>query len=218
MFELFASHFHNADKKNFDGDLAEKPWVILLESRDSGEIRGFSTLSLMNRSIDGIPVKVVFSGDTIIHRDYWGGLELPRVWLDFVYSHTREDREARWYWYLISKGYKTYRFLPVYFYHFYPRYDRGIPAFEQKLLDAFAEFKFPGQYDPETGVIKTCRDYLKPGVAEVTSRRLKDPHIKYFVEKNPGYYLGDELACIAELSETNLKPFGHRLLKGCWRI
>lgn len=215
MFELLTYYFANVEWRNFERDLAEKNWVIILESRKTGQIQGFSTILLLERVIEGETVKAVFSGDTIIDRHYWGEQELARVWLNFVYSLVKEFQGIKFYWYLISKGYKTYRFLPVYFYEFYPCYNRVTPAFEKKVLDIFGQLKFPGQYNAETGIIsfETLCDYLKPGIADITAARLKAPHVRYFAEKNPGYRLGDELACITELSEANLKPAGHKLLK-----
>lgn len=215
MFELLAFYFENIAWLNFTRDLAEKNWVILLEDHETGQIQGFSTIMLLESVIEGKKVKAIFSGDTIIDRNYWGELELARVWLNFVYNLAKEFRSTKFYWYLISKGYKTYRFLPVYFYDFYPCYDRVTPAFEKNVLDTFGQLKFPAHYDTETGIISfnNPSDYLKPGVADITPGRLQDPHVRYFTEKNPGYRSGDELACITEISVANLKRPGHKLLK-----
>lgn len=104
-------------------------------------------------------------------------------------------------------GYKTYRFLPVYFKEFYPNYITPIPFFEKKVLDTAGTLKFPGEYDPNTGIIKFKRqtESLKPGIAEITSGRINNPHIKFFLEKNSGYQRGEELACLTELKPENYR-------------
>ena len=43
--------------------------------------------------------------------------------------------------------------------------------------------------------------------------RQDDPHVHYFLERNPGYAEGDELVCLAEVSLANTHGIGHRWLK-----
>ena len=161
------------------------------------------------------PVVAYFSGDTIIHRDDWGSPELPRTWIHHAMDLARREQGARVYWYLISSGYKTYRFLPVFFREFYPTWERPTPPEVQRLLDELGRQKFGAQYDPGRGVIRFREAApLRQGVAEVTERRLKDPAVAFFVQANPGHGEGDELACIAELNPANFTPAGLRMLGG----
>lgn len=214
MFELMTAYFDGVNRTMFDEDLREKRWVILLHDYITGEIEGFSTQMILERTIDGADFKAVFSGDTIIHKDYWGDSELVRIWGRFIVSLIQKYREAKLYWFLISMGYKTYRFLPIFFKEFYPRYDKPIPPFEKRLLDIFGNMKYPQEYNSKLGIIHPmkAKAYLKPGVADINSHLLKNPHINFFLRKNPLYHEGDELACIAELTEGNLKPIAYRII------
>jgi hypothetical protein len=214
MFHLMASHFDNVTPDTFERDLDEKRWVVILRDHQSGEVQGFSTMKLMEAIVDGQPIKAVFSGDTIVGRDYWGETELATVWGAFVLSLVEAHRDVRFYWFLISKGFRTYKFLPVYFKSFYPRHDTPTPAFEASLLETLSEQKFPGRFDPATGVIRFDgpKDRLRPELAEVVSGRLNDPHVAYFLAQNPGYAEGDELACVASLAPDNLRPIAQRVV------
>ncbi|MBM3266203.1 MAG: hypothetical protein FJZ01_01025 [Candidatus Sericytochromatia bacterium] len=214
MFDLLAQHFEGVSRPTFDRDLAEKQWVVMLRDQQTGELQGFSTLMILDAIVQGTPIRAMFSGDTIVHRDYWGEPELATVWGNFVLSLIGTQDGVRFYWFLISKGYRTYKFLPVYFERFYPRHDQPTPKFEADVLRTLAERKFPGLYRPERGVIRfeKRRDRLKPDLAGVNDLRLADPHIRFFLERNPGYINGDELACVAELSEDNLRPIARRIL------
>ncbi|MBI6545489.1 MAG: hypothetical protein HY692_01765 [Cyanobacteria bacterium NC_groundwater_1444_Ag_S-0.65um_54_12] len=213
MFDLMRAHFDNVAREQFEYDLYEKQWVIVLCDRQNGEIQGFSTLLLLNACCQGIPVKAVFSGDTIVHRDYWGEPELAGVWGNFVLSLINSHDGSKFYWFLISKGYRTYKFLPVYFHCFYPRHDQPTPSFESELIATLATSKFGAAYVPEEGVIRfnQPKDHLRPQFATVSDLRSNDPHVSFFLERNPGYRNGDELACIAELSEENLQPIAKRI-------
>lgn len=214
MYELMAAHFDNVERATFEQDLLEKRWVVLLRDRQLGELQGFSTLMVLDAVVAGDPIKAVFSGDTIVHREYWGETELASVWGKFIFSLIQSYRGTKFYWFLISKGYRTYKFLPVYFKEFFPRYDRRTPEFEAELMATLAELKFPGHYDPERGILRFAgaKDRLAPELAEVSELRLNHPHTRFFHERNPGYVHGDELVCLAELNEENLQPIARRIL------
>lgn len=213
MFDLLTLHFDGVERKTFEEDLEEKSEVIILRD-PADKIQGFSTLMLLEQIVDNEPIKAVFSGDTIIHKEYWGETELLKVWGRYTISLIEKNEDVKLYWFLISMGYKTYRFLPIFFYEFYPRYDKPIPEYEKKVLDAFASQKFPIEYDSKTGVIHfdNPKAHLRPGVAEIDDKRLKNSHIKYFAERNPLWEQGDELACIARLSKKNYRPAAYRMI------
>lgn len=214
MYALLADYFANVTRPHFEADLAEKEWVILLTDTATGQIQGFSTLMRLSATVDEQPIVAFFSGDTIIHPDYWGEAELPRLWGRHVFSLAETMPEARVYWFLISSGYKTYRFLPVFFREFYPTYRCPTPPAVKRVIDALARIKFPSEYDPDRGVIRFAEAVpLRPGVAEVTARRLKDPHVAFFVAANPGHAHGDQLPCLVELTRTNLTAAGRRMLE-----
>ncbi len=214
MYALLADYFVNVTRPHFETDLAEKEWVILLTDTATGQVQGFSTLMRLQITMDNQPIVAFFSGDTIIHRDYWSEVELPRLWGRHVFSLAETlCGQARVYWFLISSGYKTYRFLPVFFREFYPTYLRPTPPRVKRILDALACLKFPSEYDAGQGIIRFAQAApLRPGVAEITERRLKDPHVAFFVAANPGHAQGDQLPCLVELTQTNLTPAGRRMM------
>src|SRR5213075_2399216 len=109
------------------------------------------------------------------------------------------------YWFLICSGYKTWRFLPVFFREFYPNATIETPDRVRRILDALAAQKFGGEYCRESGIVRfRTATPLRRGVATVTDQRLRDPHIAFFTRVNPGHSHGDELACLAEVSRANL--------------
>jgi hypothetical protein len=215
MFSLIDRYFAGMSRANFDADLNEKQWVIQLLDSATGAIRGFSTQALWELDVDGRQVSAVYSGDTIIDRDHWGSNSLAQLWGQFVTSLIDERPDSELVWFLITMGYKTYRFLPIFFREFYPRCDAPTPGWAKAIIDAAARFKYASTYDASVGIIRagptTCR--LRPGVADVTAERLRDPHVRFFAERNPGHARGDELCCIAPLERANFTGVAHRLLR-----
>lgn len=213
MYRLLHEYFANTSPERFAADLSEKEWAILLTD-EGGELRGFSTLMRLEGEAAGEPYVAFFSGDTIIHRDFRRETLLPRLWARHVFALAEQVRDRRVWWFLISSGYKTYRFLPVFFRVFHPAFDRPSSAGMRAVLDDVAGRKFPREYDPSTGIIRLREPSpVRPGVAEITSERLGDPHVAFFAAVNPGWSQGDELACLAEISRTNLTPAGARMVK-----
>lgn len=206
MWDLMARYFRDADRSAFERDLAGKRWAILLRDGE-GNMRGFSTLDLMDADLCGRPVRAVYSGDTIADRPYWGTSALPRAFLRFVARHTGVDRDgAAWYWFYVCKGYRTYRFLPVFYHQFYPRPGKTTPCVDQAVMDMLAVRRFGGAYDRTTGVVRVLGDYaLRSGVGDVTAERLRDPFVDFFQRRNPGWPQGDELVCLAPLGRDNLR-------------
>ncbi|MEK6828145.1 MAG: hypothetical protein AABX78_02240 [Nanoarchaeota archaeon] len=206
MLHLLKIYFDNVKEALFFKDLSEKEWVIIFEDIANGEIQGFSTQTLIDAEIDTISIKALFSGDTIIDKNYWGSRELPRVWGKLVSSLMKKFEGIKLYWFYISKGYMTYLLMPRYFHNFYPKYDSEIPEFEKKVLDTLASKKFGSGYDSKRGIVTIeFNYYLRMEVGQITEDLLKDPNIRFFKSRNPNYIKGEELACLVKLTEDNMQ-------------
>lgn len=214
MFALMDRHYENMNWSTFLADLDEKDWVILVMDTRTNTLSGFTTLALLDVDVEGRPVKVLYSGDTIVAREHWGDRALTRAWGRLALELIDTLSEAEFYWFLISKGYKTYRFLPLFFHEFFPRYDLRTPEWAREVLDSIAFHKFPDTYDAYRGVVRAHagKDRLRAGVADMTAERLADPHVHFFAQRNPGHARGDELCCIAPLTRANFKPMAYRVI------
>lgn len=214
MFALMERYYQNVTQERFRADLAEKRWAILLSDPHTNQLCGFSTQMLLSLPVGGHGVSMLFSGDTIIAPEYWGDVALSHVWGQLALSLIDAHASSPLYWLLISKGYKTYRFLPLFFHEFYPRHDAATPDWASAMIDAFGRAKFPGDYDPLRAIVRAGKgkDRLRAGVADLTEQRLHDAHVRYFVQKNPDYASGDELCCIAPLTRENFTAAAYRVI------
>lgn len=212
MFALLSRYYANTDADRFEHDLNEKESALLLHDRVTHDMVGFTTLMRVPTRVDERDVIGIFSGDTIIDRAYWGEGELSRTWLRHVFQLRDQAPHAEVYWFMIVSGHATYRFMPLHFKAFYPTCKRPTPPAMQRRIDALALKKFPDEYDPTTGIIRPVEaSPVLPGVADITGRRRKNPHIAFLVSRNPGYARGDEMACLARISEDNLTRIGERV-------
>lgn len=212
MYEVFERHYDSTTWSRFNQDLAPKHWVLLLRD-ECLSLRGFSTLQVYERQHQGESCRILFSGDTVIDRDHWGKQELAFNWLRLAGRLKGERPDLRHFWFLVSKGHRTYRYLPAFAQRFFPHWREPIPAFEAGLLESLAADHFGAHFAPGTGVVRfsESQGHLRTSLAEISARDLRLDSVRYFLARNPGYARGDELCCLCELEPGNLKSIGRRL-------
>ena len=237
MFEIMTRYYDNVDFAEFKRDLAAKDRVILLlekqcasvqattpqcsrspgpsqiattvvGSRDS--IQGFSTLKHLVYKIDGKKVRGIFSGDTILEKKHWGSRVLGKAFLAHLFKQRLKNLRVPLYWFLISKGYKTYLLMANNFAEHYPRFESDTPGPMQSLMDRAYGDLYPENYHPASGLIlfskNTCK--LKSSVASIETAKLKsNPRVDHFEKLNPGWEKGNELCCVAKM--TLSMPFNY---------
>ena len=213
MFALLAAHFAGVDRTTFDRDLDEKSCAILLEDH-AGVLRGFSTMLVYESVVGGTAVSVIYSGDTIVERSWWGSPVLARTWIAAALKAAPAGEAREVYWLLLTSGFRTYRFLSVFFRDFCPRFDMATPARDAELLDVLARERFGGQYDAAAGIVRFVQpQILAPDLITLPQGRMPDPHIAFFLDRNPGFVRGDELVCLTRIDERNLTAAGRRMAR-----
>lgn len=213
MLALHAANFSNVSRERFMADLEGKDWVILLV-KPGGGIAGFSTQELMPAVRAGSPVRFLFSGDTVVERAYWNTPLLAGCFGHLMLRLMETHAGSELYWFLISKGFRTYRFLPVFFEQFWPSPDRETPPEMEALLASVATRRFGAAFDRVSGIVRVQGgDCLAPELADVPETRLHDPHVAFFLARNPGHAHGDELACLAPIRRDNLNILAHRVIR-----
>jgi hypothetical protein len=204
MWRLFERYYDEVDRSAFVRDLREKHDVLLLLDRDRRSLAGFSTIQSYTRVVAGQRVVAVFSGDTICDERYWGQRALHSAFLKYVLRVKIANPFTPVYWFLISKGYKTYLLLARNFVEFWPRHDRPTPLWQSQVLDALAGEKYGDAWQPDRGILHfaTPQGRLRGGIAPIGSHELQDDHIRFFDQRNSRAVHGDELCCLGRIDAT----------------
>lgn len=213
LFSLMFRHYDDVNENTFLNDLADKHHAILFYDKELKQLRGFTTLKILQLTPHEEHI-CLFSGDTIIEKKYWGSVQLPRLWCVYINAMKKWYPGKKIYWLLTAKGYKTYRFISVFFRDFYPHHHRKFSQLKE-LLDNYASLQVNDRYDPKTHLIDggKTKDRLKPGVGDINNERNQDAHVKFFFNTNPNWVNGTELASIVEVSENNLTNLGKRMFQ-----
>jgi hypothetical protein len=207
------AHFCGVSPQQFRRDLDEKNWAILITDEE-GRLRGFSTILFYATVFEGRQLHVVYSGDTIVDTGARADAALARTWIAAI-NRLREQSGAKAvYWLLLTSGFRTYRFLPVFWRKFWPRHDAPTPPDLQRLLCGLARERLGECFDPDSGIVRFQHPQpLQDELLEIPAGRLADPHVAFFARRNAGFRAGDELVCLCELSEGNLTPAGRRMVQ-----
>jgi hypothetical protein len=207
MFALFERYYADVSFERFLADLREKSHVLLFFEAEPGRPRGwpgrvigFSTA--LRSGLAAVPgATFLFSGDTVVDAAWQGGNLLQRAFFLLMLRTKLRHPVRPVYWMLISKGYKTYLLLTHHFPCGFPRHDAATPPRLRRAMDAYYAGRYPGAYARERGVIDFGESHgaVRGRLAEPPPEALADPGVGFFLDRNPGWREGQELACIAEI-------------------
>ncbi len=213
MFHVFRRYYDNVNQKQFAIDLKNKDSVFLLLDSKEQKIRGFSTI--VDLEVNGH--RGVFSGDTIIEKEYWGQGTLGVAFLKYLFIKKLKNPFRPLYWFLISKGFKTYLLMANNFSNHYPRFEKSVDKKNQEIMNAFAKELYPEDFIQDKGIISFKdkeKDSLKKCIAPITEQMKAENHrIRFFAEKNANWSQGDELCCLAEMTLSMPFKYQYKIVK-----
>lgn len=212
MLALYLENFDGSSEAIFRSDLAEKDEVILLYCQE--RLVGFTTIKVYEVSWCNRPVRIVYSGDTIVSPLHWGQQELAFAWISRIGQIKHSAPTLPLFWFLLVKGHRTFKYLSVFGKSFFPHWSLNREDLKS-LADQLASAKFGNDYDARAGVVKfpTSRGHLKSAIANASAEEMTKAAAQFFFQKNPDYRIGHELVCICELELFNMKPLTARIFK-----
>ena len=215
MWRLYEAYYRRVDAAAFEADLTEKDHVILLRDAGDGSVQGFTTLRVYRHAGPEGPCVIVFSGDTIIAPRYHGQTALQRAFLRYVMVTAARAGRLPVYWFLISKGVRTYLLLSRNFLAYWPRHDAPTPSAMRELIDQLALKRFGSAYRQDLGLVRwePPGPHLADGVAPLDPQALERPDVSFFMSVNPGADEGDELCCLGRVDLAMGANYLKRLMK-----
>ena len=219
MYEIFCKYYGNTRLDTFLEDMSKKTGVILIRRRSDRSIVGFSTVAVMDLHLQGRKVKGVFSGDTIIEREYWGSRALVSCFFMVLVRVILSNPLTPVFWLLISKGFKTYLLLANNFFRVHPHPEGRYREYEP-LVAEYADALFPGYFDAERKVLDFGDGYqfLRDDVADITEElRQRYPKIAFFEQCNPDWDKGNELPCVGRAGFSDAVRYVFRLMRKKWQ-
>ena len=190
-----------ASYEEFHKVLKTYKYVVTCRDKMDGSLRGVGLAGVERRDLDGYKYTIVRVGLTFLEKSYQGS---PILYYMIAYLLLKEMiLHPLTPLYTIGKSftYKSYLLTCHAFPYGYPRYDKETPPLAKKIINEFARSVMTSSdvYDEETFVLKREKVYIKPGTMEISAKDLEDPHIKFFVERNPGWTKGHQLLNLGQV-------------------
>lgn len=215
LYSLMEQAYEEISFERFLEDLLKKQLVLLLMDSES-QVQGFTTFAVNPGQTGTAEYAILFSGDTIIHPNYWGSLALLKGWCAAVAQLMRAYPHKVWYWFLLSKGHRTYLFLPLFFKTYIPCLNAAeVPSHWYAIQERTAALLYPEYYRPGDKVLhfKQSLGQLIPELAKSSFDKQYNPHVELFLQLNPGFEKGDELLCFTQIHPDNMKGYPANYLR-----
>ncbi|MFY9179321.1 MAG: hypothetical protein WAO12_06015 [Venatoribacter sp.] len=202
MYSIYSKYYMNTKWRIFLSDLSKKSGVFIIRRKDNKKIVGFSTVVNYPIFHEGKKSLGVFSGDTIIEREYWGSRVLQMAFYKYMVTLKILNPFQDLYWLLISKGFKTYLLMSNNVDKYFPSVDNNSPELAP-IVDNYCQALFHEYYDSKQRILDFGDHYqcLKDGVAEIDENLAhSNDKISFFEQMNPEWRRGTELPCVGLIS------------------
>lgn len=197
MFKVFCRYYENTSLEQFISDLGRKSGAFIIRRKIDDAIVGFSTMGIYHMEVDGKKIRGIFSGDTILEKEYWGNRAMNAAFVKRLVWEALKDPFTPQYWFLISKGYKTFLLMSRNFPDYYPHPEHE-NAHMKHIVEAYCDKLFPGKLDRDAMVLDFGEgsNCLKSDVTPITAEQRQETDIAFFEQRNPQWARGTELPCV----------------------
>lgn len=209
MYELMQQNYVGVELDTFRSDLEAKDFVGLIRD-SSNDLQGFTTYVVNPKGFVHQDYNLLFSGDTIIAPDHWGSQIMMKGWSYTIGQIIAGDKTKKWYWYLLTKGHRTYMYLPLFFKKYYPHIEVEDTVLK-RIAHEGSSHMYPNNWFPDLGVLKFPDNAgaMNQEHIDATYKKQRSRYVAFYLEKNPYFYNADELVCIAPLEVDNLMRSSH---------
>ena len=151
MYRLMQCYYDNISRDKFMKDLYAKEGVLLCRD-EKNDICGFTTYIVFEICFKKEKITILFSGDTVIREEFWGQWGTAKSFISLIQKFLNEDK-GKCYWFLLTKGVRTYRCLPLYFEKYYPSFQFETPQYEEELISHLSKLQFGDYYLENKGIV-----------------------------------------------------------------
>jgi hypothetical protein len=210
------SAFFDTERTAFERAVERSDEVIRFHDANDGRLCGMALISAYAASHEGRDFRVLSTGAVCLEPPYRGLNAVQRAGLFRLARERLRHPLSDVYWYFDTFSYKSYLLLPRNLPEYWPRADRSTPAWESGVIAVLAQRHGGEAWNPITGVIGAQGRRLRPGVAEVLPAD-HNPHVRFFLRRNPGHAAGERLPCLCPLNLRNVAAIARTAARRGWR-
>lgn len=198
-------------------------WEEFLEKKDSidlyatyvdaGQIVGFTGMCYKKITVDGKNYMAMYVGQTVIPAAYRGKSLIQKTIIKLLFRHYVSHPFTRLVIWNNAVTYRPYLIMAKGLKDYYPHLDKTHSGHYKNIQDTLGDIYYRKYYIPETGLVKKDVNVMEAHEVNYTAKELADPHIRYYLERNPGSAQGHGLISFCFGSWENLWFFIHKRRK-----
>jgi hypothetical protein len=197
------SRFYAADRSYVERRLKAVQHLALLRARPGRQLVGMAAIEEDLLTFEGRRTVVTFTSHTVLDPRYRGQNLLQRVGLRRMLRTWLDHPLKRKVWAFDSGSARGYLLLPRNWPVFWPRHDVPTPGWEARFMSEYGSRKYGSSWQGDGIVQRVPQKRLLPLAGPLHGVVLSDPHVQYFLQRNPGHAEGDTLFCMVPLTLGN---------------
>ena len=176
----------------------------------SGNMVGFSGIRDGKTTLDGKLYRTVYMGHFSVAKRFRGKSLIPFALIRIFADHYLNFRKGRLVVWGDAGTYRSYLVMAKGTKHFYPNPNPPAGHWHDTLAQISREVGkecVSGTFDPDRGVVHSRTQIAMVPEYVITNEDMQDPHINFYVKRNPGYRKGDGMVFLCPANFANLWYF-----------
>lgn len=174
---------------------------------DNGQLVGFTGLCYKKIEVDGKSYMAMYVGQTVVPAEYRGKSLIQKTIIKLLFKHYRTHPFTPLLVWNNAVTYRPYLIMAKGLKDYYPHAEKEYPTHYKNIQDKLGEIYYRKHYEPETGLVKKDVNVMESHEVTYTANELADPHIRYYLGRNPGSSQGHGLISFCVGSMGNLLFF-----------
>lgn len=180
---------------------------------DNDRMVGFTGLCYRMIEVDGKTYRAVYVGQTAIPAAYRGKSLIQKTVIRLLLKHYLSRPFTPLLIWNNAVTYRPYLVMAKGLKEYYPHPEKKHPAHYKNIQDKLGEIYYRKHYIPETGLVKKDVNVMKAHEVAYGPEEWNDPHIRYYLERNPGSAQGHGLISFCFGNAENLGFFLKKRLR-----
>ena len=198
-------------------------WEEFLEKKETidlyatyvheGKIVGFTGMCYQKITVDGKTYMAMYVGQTVVPAEHRGKSLIQKTIIKLLFRHYRSHPFTRLVNWNNAVTYRPYLILSKGLKDYYPHVEKQHPPHYKNIQDTLGDIYYRKYYNPQTGLVIKDVNVMEAHEVSYTLKELADPHIRYYLQRNPGSAQGHGLISFCFGSWENLFFFLKKKLK-----
>lgn len=208
LYEIYARHYRTTPESFTDRIRKGIDLLTIFRTPSGDQIVGFTGLRLRRFELsNGSHATTMYLGMSTIESEWRGRLLIQRMvirmFLELLWLNPREPI----YVWSDSLTVRPYLLSARNLAEYYPSPFWETPPQVQEVRQLLGKTYYGDAFDTESGVVHKKVRVLEAHELQVDEKSLDDPHVRFYLEQNPGYINGNGLLIIQPATFQNVRFF-----------